>query len=170
MKILIVSDSHGQTEILEILKNRHQHEVQAMIHCGDSELNHEDPALEGFQTVKGNCDFLGAFSEELTFSQGGYNFYVAHGHKHNVKMTLMNLLYRAEEVSANIICFGHSHHAGSEMIDEKLFINPGSIYLPRGRREKTYVILELEETAAHVHFYDEEGNLQKQLTTTYHFS
>ncbi|WP_108669397.1 metallophosphoesterase family protein [Peribacillus acanthi] len=170
MKILIVSDSHGQTEILESLKKRHQDEVQAMVHCGDSELSSEDSALSGFKVVKGNCDFGGTFPEELTFSQSGYTFYVAHGHKHNVKMTLMNLMYRAEEVAANIVCFGHSHLAGSEMIDGKLYINPGSINLPRGRKEKTYAILEMEGTIANVHFYDEEGNVQKQLSTTYHFS
>jgi uncharacterized protein len=170
MKILIVSDSHGQTENLEILKNRHQHEVQAMVHCGDSELSQGDSTLDGFRTVKGNCDFLGTFPEELTFSQGGFTFYVVHGHKHNVKMTLMNLMYRSEEMSANIICFGHSHLAGTEMIEGKLFINPGSIHLPRGRKEKTYAILEIEGTVASVYFYDEDGNLQKQLSTTYHFS
>lgn len=60
-------------------------------------------------------------------------------------MSLMNLRYRAEEVGANVVCFGHSHIAGAELIDNMLFINPGSIILPRLRKEKTYAILEVDE-------------------------
>ena len=40
------------------------------------------------------------------------------------------------KVGAQVACFGHSHVLGAELIDGVLFINPGSILLPRQRVEK----------------------------------
>ena len=57
----------------------------------------------------------------------------------------MNLKYKAQEVNADIVCFGHSHVLGAEVIEGTLFLNPGSIRLPRERLEKTYVILDLQD-------------------------
>lgn len=65
MKILIISDSHGLTDELQTIAKRHAAEVDMMIHCGDSELETNHPALEGYKVVKGNCDFMGDFEEEL---------------------------------------------------------------------------------------------------------
>lgn len=144
-KILIVSDSHGSNEILEELKKRHANEVDQMIHCGDSELQADNEAINGYTVVKGNCDFGGDFPEEAKVDVDGYKILVVHGHLYSVKSSLQSLSYRAEEVKANIVCFGHSHLLGAEKHGDVLFINPGSIMLPRGRQERTYVILELHE-------------------------
>ena len=159
-KILIVSDSHGSIELLQELKRRHMEEVDAMIHCGDSELSDHDAALEGFITVAGNCDFRGDFPEEAEISLEGKKIVVVHGHRHSVKAHLMGLAYLAEEKNADIICFGHSHELGAEMARNVLYINPGSIRLPRGRKERTYCILELEPNAATLHVHDiDQGEL-----------
>ena len=48
MKVLIVSDSHGLTTELEKLKAKYQGEVEHFIHCGDSELEADDPAIRAF--------------------------------------------------------------------------------------------------------------------------
>ncbi|MFF2447752.1 metallophosphoesterase family protein [Neobacillus sp. NPDC058068] len=142
-KVLVVSDSHGLTKELEVLKERHKGEVELMIHCGDSELSPDDKAISGYLTVLGNCDFGGGYPLEATSEVAGRKFLVAHGHRYSVKSSLMNLNYKAKEVKADIVCFGHSHVLGAEVIDGILFLNPGSIRLPRGRMEKTYVILDL---------------------------
>lgn len=154
MKVLIVSDSHGLTEELQEIKARHAHEVQMMIHCGDSELQADEEALEDFLVVQGNCDFIGTFPEELVEEIDGYRIFITHGHRYGVKSTLLNLSLRAQEADAKIVCFGHSHFLGAEMIEEILYINPGSIRLPRGRIEKTYVILEMNGNEAKLHVHD----------------
>jgi uncharacterized protein len=153
-KILIVSDSHGSTELLDELKQRHAAEAEVMLHCGDSELSLDDESISGFTVVKGNCDFYGDFPEEAELNVDGYKILVLHGHMHSVKSSLLSLAYRAEEAGANIVCFGHSHLLGAEMIGSTLYINPGSIRLPRGRRERTYVILDLQEGKSTLHVYD----------------
>lgn len=153
-KILIVSDSHRWTEEVAAIKNKHQTEVELMIHCGDSELSEDHQEMSGFITVRGNCDYDQRFPEEAVVDIAGHKLLVTHGHLHAVKSTLMRLYYRAREVGANIVLFGHSHMLGMEQIDDILFINPGSIKLPRGRKERTYCILELNKDQAEVVVYD----------------
>ena len=53
MKVLIVSDSHGLTEELEKLIEKHQGEVEFFIHCGDSELEPDDPAIKNYVALSG---------------------------------------------------------------------------------------------------------------------
>ena len=170
MKVLILSDSHGLTEELTVIKERHRDEVQAMIHCGDSELSHSDPHMEGYLAVQGNCDYDAAYPEHRIEEVGATRFLVTHGHLYNIKMTLTNLLYKSEETEAQVICFGHSHLPGSEMIEGRLFINPGSIHLPRGRKEPSYCLLEIEGTSAALTFLQPDGTEIKDLAQTYHFS
>ncbi|MCP3025515.1 metallophosphoesterase [Halobacillus sp. A5] len=162
-KVLIVSDTHGLTnEVIEI-KQRHP-DADAMIHCGDSELSLDSNELQGFYYAKGNCDFEAEMEEEQVFSVGDLTFLVVHGHLHQIKSTLMPLSYRAEEAGASIACFGHSHMAGAEKINNKLFINPGSAHLPRDRKEPTYAILEWENLdKVHLQFYHVNGDPMPEL-------
>lgn len=160
-----MSDSHGLSDEVKLIKERHQHEVDQLIHCGDSELNIDADELESFMKVAGNCDLDSRFPDELNFSVGELHFFVTHGHLFQVKSNLMPLSYRADELDANIVCFGHSHIAGAELVRNKLFINPGSIRLPRNRKEGTYAILSCEnKTNITVDFFDIEGNKVSDLT------
>ena len=161
-KVLILSDSHGLTA--EIAKIKERHQLNYMIHCGDSELDMDAEVLTGFYKVAGNCDFDPKFSnEEITFIEET-RFLIVHGHLHQVKSGLLPLSYRAKEENADVVCFGHTHIAGAEKIDDQLFINPGSIRMPRNRREKTYAVMEWEEDEASVRFYTPEGEEVKELS------
>lgn len=163
--VLIVSDSHGLTEEVQLLKDRHAHEVDGMIHCGDSELDYRSAEMESYIKVKGNCDFDDEYPDEVQESIQNMSFFVTHGHLFRVKSTLMPLSYRADERGAQIVCFGHSHIAGAEMVGGKLFINPGSIRLPRNHPEKTYAIVNWDEgQSVRVQFYNDEGEVIPYLT------
>lgn len=162
MRVLIVSDSHGLRKELQELKNFHE-DVDLFIHCGDSELSPQDPVLEGFEIVQGNCDFNGNFPNQLLLNAQDHKIFVTHGHLYQVKSNLLNLHYKAQEMNANIVCFGHSHLLGVEKIDKTLFINPGSIRLPRGRKEKTYVIIDIEKDRYIIRVYEFLGKELKEL-------
>lgn len=162
-KILVVSDSHGFTRELELLKDRHQNEVDLMIHCGDSQLMPDQKSISGFITVLGNCDF-GGFPLEEIINVSGYKIFITHGHKYSIKTSLMTLNYRAKEVDADIVCFGHSHVLGTELINGTLFLNPGSIRLPRGGLEKTYMILDLLEEKINISVFELNGKEIKSLS------
>lgn len=163
MKVLIVSDSHGLTAELEKLMGNYRDEVDFFIHCGDSELEADDRAIHSFVAVRGNCDLDERFPEEIVMKIDDRTLFITHGHRHSVKTNLMVLSYRAKEVGADIACFGHSHQLGAEMVNGTLFINPGSIRLPRGRRERTYVILDILESAYQLKVYDMDRGEIKEL-------
>ncbi|MDM5315669.1 metallophosphoesterase [Fictibacillus sp. b24] len=167
-KALIVSDSHGLTDELVTLKKRFDSEVDLMIHCGDSELSTNAEELSGFVTVKGNMDYLGDdFPNEAIELLGQTCIYITHGHLYDVKMSYLSLAYRAEETGAKIACFGHSHVAEAFEREGMIFINPGSIRLPRGTFEKTYAVLEIEEGIVSVSFYSLDGIRIDQLCKTF---
>jgi putative phosphoesterase len=165
LKALIISDSHGLRDELIVIAERHMNDVNVMVHCGDSELEINAKELQDYKVVRGNCDFLGTFPEEVVHNLGEYKLFATHGHLYGIKQSLQSLYYRSQEVGAKIVCFGHSHIMGAELIEGVLFINPGSILLPRLRKEKTYAILEIVENQASVTFYTINGEIF--LTTKY---
>ncbi|MFN4215629.1 MULTISPECIES: metallophosphoesterase family protein [unclassified Exiguobacterium] len=156
MRFLIVSDSHGLTEELLSIFNRHEQEIDDAFHCGDSQLALVDEHLLPYRTVRGNCDFGGDLPLERVETTPVGTILIVHGHHHDVKYDLNRLRYRAEEVGASVVLFGHSHVAGALIEDGVVYINPGSIRMPRGRSDKTYALLDLENGEAAVRFYRSE--------------
>ncbi|MGC4376194.1 metallophosphoesterase [Fictibacillus sp. Mic-4] len=168
MKVLIVSDSHGLHKELLDMKERHKDEVKAMIHCGDSELSVHDKGLQGFIAVKGNMDFRAPeLPDEAIEHIGETCFYITHGHLYNVKMSFLSISFRGEEIGADIVCFGHSHVAQAFERNGRIFINPGSIRLPKGRQDKTYAICDIQNKEVTVHFYTIEGEELTELRNTF---
>lgn len=162
MKLLVMSDTHGDAEVIERVKSYHPDAI-AMVHCGDSELPYAHPTMQGLERVKGNCDHDRNYLEEILFQAGGERVYVTHGHLYDVKNSPMKLVYRAKEVGANIVCFGHSHVLGAEYIDDIFFVNPGSLLKPRGIKDKTFVTITISSTHFTLHCYDENNDLIEQM-------
>lgn len=156
VKLLVMSDTHGDAEVIKRVRDAHL-DVDAIIHCGDSELPFDHPYLEGAKRVRGNCDHDSRYPEEELFNVEGLKIFVAHGHLLNVKSTTMNLLYRAKEVEADAAFFGHSHVLGTELVDNILFVNPGSLLKPRGIDEKSYAIVEFADQSWKVTGYTDTG-------------
>ncbi|EOR25486.1 metallophosphoesterase [Niallia alba] len=169
MKILIVSDSHGLVSELGVLKKRHEEDVDLFLHCGDSELSASEEVMAGYITVQGNCDYEDRYPTETIQEIARKKIFLTHGHLYGVKSSLNNLLYKAKEMGANIACFGHSHFLGMEVVDDVLFINPGSLRLPRGRKEQTYVILTIESNRFVTEVYDFHNGLLPELKSEFPF-
>ncbi|MEK4246213.1 MULTISPECIES: metallophosphoesterase family protein [unclassified Psychrobacillus] len=159
MKILIMSDTHKDTVTMEEVIQVHQDEVQAIIHCGDSELDASYFEGKSIFIVGGNCDYYSSFPEEELITLDNEKILVVHGHRHQVKSTILPLSYRAQEVGATVVCFGHSHMLGAELQNGILFVNPGSLHEPRGRKEKSYSIVEKKENLWQVLFFSSEHKL-----------
>ncbi|PSL44016.1 hypothetical protein B0H94_10975 [Salsuginibacillus halophilus] len=154
-KLLVMSDSHGAVEEVAKVYKRHEAEVQAVIHCGDSELKASAPELENFYVVNGNCDPSGTFPEEITVQAGGLNVFAAHGHLLNVKMSHQSLLYKAEESEASLACFGHSHVPEAYKVGSTVLLNPGSLLFPRQTTIPSYAIVTTGDgQVVEVRFYE----------------
>ena len=93
--------------------------------------------------VGGNCD-NSLYPEELVVDVEKVRFLIVHGHRFHDKL---DLVYRAKEVGADCVCFGHTHSYSDETYDgvpyqrRKLFTfghGGRRIRLYRGRREKYF--------------------------------
>ncbi|WP_113930202.1 metallophosphoesterase [Bacillus sp. P14.5] len=167
MRLIVVSDSHGSDTEITDLYSTYKGKVDGFVHCGDSELKASDPAMEGYLAVRGNCDMDPSYPEVLIEEIDGTRILATHGHLYNVKMTLMNLNYLAKENGAKIVFFGHSHQLGAEKIEDVLFVNPGSILLPRGRKERTYALIETEKESTSVKFFNHNHQEVVDLSQTF---
>lgn len=143
MKIIVMSDSHGDRSTIENIVGQ---QGAAHFHCGDSELPYHDPIFRSMYKVGGNCDMDSAYPKEVEVMVEDQKIYAVHGHRHDVKHSLMSLFYDAQEKGANIALFGHSHLYGAEMKEGILMVNPGSTLLPRGGNPPTYAVIEFSES------------------------
>lgn len=147
MKYLVVSDNHGDRDVLVDIANTYRSKVDKMFHCGDSELEPTDIIWNDFIVVKGNCDYNPEFPAAIVEETSEDTIFMTHGHLANVRLGLTTLALQAEEVNATMALFGHTHEIGCEMHNHILFLNPGSISQPRGPIQlKSYAII--ESTAA----------------------
>lgn len=163
MQILVMSDTHGHSGVIEKVRGFYPN-IDILIHCGDSELPFSHHVLDGMKKVRGNCDIDPAFPDEIVIDFGDIKVFATHGHLFNVKSSILSLSYRAKEVNARIVCFGHSHMLGAEMIDDILFLNPGSLLKPRGRQEKSFAVVEINQTAFKVDFFTDDHQLLDSYT------
>lgn len=158
VRILVVSDTHGQLGPLRSLVGR-VGVVDFLLHAGD---HYDDRipvgALFGLPPercigVVGNCDYPLREPDEVVWEQEGVRILLTHGHRHDVKRTLMPIWYRAREQGCRVAIFGHSHLPVQVQEGEVLLFNPGSPAQPRRQSRATIGILELKNgrvTARHL--------------------
>ena len=81
-----------------------------------------------------------------TLTASGHKIFITHGHRYALYDGLDFLLDAAHEEDADIVVFGHSHIAGSEIkYPHTLVINPGSCRLPRNLQPPAFALLTLEK-------------------------
>ena len=173
MKLILVSDNHGALPPLKEIHQRHHHETDLFLHCGDSQMMAAQVEALNYISVEGNCDFGDVFPEERVVSlPNGMKAFMAHGHLLDVKMNSSVLVDRAATSQAQLAFYGHTHHIHVEMIRGILVVNPGSVTYPRNTREKTYARLDFQDgrtlveilevltgTRLFHYLFDGEGNL-----------
>lgn len=143
MKFVVVSDSHGLESELELLMLRHS-DADGFIHCGDSEL----PAykLTGFSAVIGNNDyFYNELPEHLVITIGSKKALIIHSHRQSYVHRHHDLYKLALENGCDYVFYGHTHAYDDTMVNHVRMMNPGSLFLSRDRRGKTYALFEISE-------------------------
>lgn len=130
MRILVVSDTHGDTRnLIETIRCNSKAEV--IIHCGDGADDvSEVKALFSdrmFISVRGNCDLCcdAPYTESITLE--GKKLLVTHGHLYSVKYDLYSLACFARQEQADMVLFGHTHVPASVYDDGLYMLNPGSL-------------------------------------------
>jgi len=146
MKILVFSDIHNKTGILVKLVNKINPDYIFFLGDGVDVVLDELGSTyeEKLFTVKGNSDILVKIPLTKQIVLENTKFFLTHGHKYNVKRSLVELYELAREENVNVVCFGHTHRAFCEYINDILFFNPGTIGSIRSE-ENTYGILEIND-------------------------
>ena len=129
MKLLIISDSHGNYP-LAVKAVELAGLIDLVVHLGDGiEDARIVESISGHPVIRvpGNCD-LGAQGErEILTTLADRITLITHGDRYSVKAGLTRLQIRAEELKANVVLYGHTHHASIDTIGDILFVNPGCL-------------------------------------------
>ena len=159
MKALFISDIHGSLYYSNMIKEIFIREhADILVVLGDlyyhgprNELTQEyDPMKVSevlslykkcLYVIRGNCDaeidemisdFM--FYDNLLLDINGKKVFCSHGHKYNVD----NL----PKQDFDVMAYGHFHTGCILENDGRLFINPGSISLPRNGSVNSYIIFD----------------------------
>lgn len=146
MRILIISDSHGNTEdLLYVVKNV---DYDKIFFLGDGIkdiLTIEGLDRSKLLLVKGNNDISNIVPDFIVEEIEGKKFFITHGHLYNVKYGIKKLVEVAQSYGADVIVYGHTHIALQTKIQNKIIcINPGSI--GRGKlSQNTFAIVDIDK-------------------------
>lgn len=148
MKILVISDTHGFLSNAKeaIRKNK---DIKMVIHLGDYirdaiELSKLFPDIH-FEYVLGNCDMnSGNYEGEKILEIDGKRIFITHGHKYSVKWDYNRIMYKAQEVQADAVLFGHTHISLIDWAGSLLIVNPGSISESRSQLNESYAVLTVD--------------------------
>ena len=140
MKILVISDSHGDSFSCRLAIQRHR-DAEYLIHLGDGEddIDLIYPELRNmkFARVRGNCTFFGDTPLKIILTAAGKRIYCCHGHRENVKNGCDGLAAAARAERCDIALYGHTHTQDCHRDGELVVLNPGSI------RNGKYAVLEI---------------------------
>ena len=131
MRIGVFSDSHGDISYARRFFDRLA-PLDCIFHLGDYASDGEKLSkLFGcpLYAVRGNCDYRSGEPLERQVDLGGKRFLLLHGHQY---YSYSSLLYRGEEVHADMVLYGHTHDpfdGWEESPSGKRirFFNPGSV-------------------------------------------
>lgn len=165
--IIVMSDSHGDREIVAEVKSRYQGQVDAIFHNGDSELSATDSLWEGIWVVRGNCDDDSGYPETQLVQLGDCRVAQTHGHLKHINFTWQYLDLWAQEQAAQLCLFGHLHIPSAVVREGTLFFNPGSISQPRGDiQTPLYAKIDISEDKFYIQYLTREHEVFQSLSLT----
>ena len=160
MKLFITSDIHGDSKCCEeMLKRFKEEKADRILILGDI-LYHgpRNDLPEGYEpkkvisllneykdiiyAVKGNCDGevdqmvldFPILNDYIPFYIDGFSFIATHGHIYNADKPVA----KAEKI---YLC-GHTHVPALEDHDGIMYLNPGSVALPKNNTRYSYMVYE----------------------------
>lgn len=150
MKVIVFSDSHGNSRNLSKALKQHQ-DADMYIHLGDGEvefnrLKIDYPQLKMYH-VAGNCDYDSLHPNDLILG-ADYNvkIFATHGHRYYVKYSMEAIEAAARENGCQIALFGHTHVSYNSYQNGLYVMNPGSISCPRDGQKPSYGIVEVTKS------------------------
>ena len=128
MKILVLSDSHGDTESIVSSCKVHKPDVIIFLGDGYEDLNFALPYLcAPVYAVRGNNDFYPCRYPYYRIAQcSDVNFYLTHGHLENVRFGRNALINKCKDKNCRAALYGHTHLPYCSDENGIFILNPGS--------------------------------------------
>ena len=156
MKLLIISDTHGCTSVIDGLIRAESPDV--LFHLGDMQTDHvihlgdleEDARLLGQEypqlpvaSVPGNCDDpYRTDGAEICVDLAGHRIFALHGHTRNMRLDPQRGIYAALEKNADVLLYGHTHIPLWDNFSGLTVVNPGTARF-RSVQKATYAVMTL---------------------------
>ena len=159
MKVLVISDIHGSGYYAEKIKEINEREKpDKIILLGDlyyhgprNDLSQEynpmkvaeilNSLKDKLLVVRGNCDAEVdemisefEFNDHILMEINGKMFYFTHCHKYNIEKIPYD--------DFDVMMYGHIHQGFIEEKEGLVFANPGSISIPKGGSEHSYIVVD----------------------------
>ncbi|OGU13149.1 MAG: hypothetical protein A2076_07700 [Geobacteraceae bacterium GWC2_53_11] len=154
MKVLVISDTHGNVNCAFIAHSRCE-PVDALIHlgdgCGDADLLREVLGIPVIN-VAGNCDPTSGAPRERVWECEGKRLLLTHGDIYQVKSGLERLRQRAQEIGVDAALFGHTHQSLLESNSGLLLLNPGT--LANHGSHRSYAVVHISPEGINCRHYD----------------
>ncbi|MFV0395808.1 MAG: metallophosphoesterase family protein [Coprobacillaceae bacterium] len=148
-KIVVMSDNHGQHEMIKMIRNQ-ESDADFFVHCGDTEAKSD--ILKGWIAVKGNNDWMSDLNEEEIFNVDETGVFVCHGHRLPFFDRDEVIIEILRKTKCQILLCGHTHVPEHTIIDGYHIINPGSTSLPRRGSAKGYCVIYVDNGNIEVEF------------------
>ena len=151
MKLLVFSDSHG--DISNMLKVMDIHsDADVIVHLGDLVNDITDVSYVAetkknvrYEYVAGNGDYYSRYDVTQKIIQiEQKKIFLTHGHLFKIRYVDFSLMYeKGKELNCDVFLFGHTHIPFMEERNGCLYLNPGSISLPRSSAGRTYATVDI---------------------------
>lgn len=161
MKILVASDIHGSAYFCKKLLDRiNEEKPDKVLLLGDilyhgprndlpkeynpkEVINMLNPLKNVIMCVGGNCDAtvdqmvleFPVLAEYIMLSLDNILIYATHGHKYNKTNPLPC-------AKGAVVLYGHTHVPVYEKVEDYIYMNPGSISIPKENSDHSYMIIE----------------------------
>lgn len=162
MKLLIASDLHGDLSSCEALIEKFNEEgCERILFLGDILYHGPRNDLPNTYNPKGVISLLNSYADKITsvrgncdaevdemvldfptladyaiFSLNGITVFASHGHHYSTETP-------PKLEAGAVMLGGHTHLYGKkEFGNQNLYLNPGSVSIPKGGNPKTYMIYE----------------------------
>lgn len=146
MKIVVVSDSHGDTFILNNVIQK-ENDADLFIHCGDYCL--PEYMMTMWRHVSGNCDWNSEAPLTLDLDTPIGKIHVEHGHNYSMLGDFTNYV---KKIGAYIFLSGHTHHKSNSKIENTFCFNPGSLTHPADDNLGSYLVLNIDDKTKNIKF------------------
>lgn len=150
MRIIVISDTHGNYSALESVFSRNS-DADWFFHLGDGERDldrflTENPAYtERAVHVCGNCDLCSLSPGFFILPVPGHRIFASHGHIFGVKSGIERIKNAARQNECDIVLYGHTHVRLCRYEDGMYIMNPGSASCPHDGTKPSFGHIDISD-------------------------